>query len=98
MESPLVTVTANRTRDGAVAYVARGGSGWTADLASCFRTTDKDEAERVLAWAKTEEGTVCDPYVMPVISDDGALRAQSTRERIRAGGPAETLQRLGYGA
>lgn len=91
----LWTVTANRLADGGVAYL-REDREWTSDLQEALVDQERGEAEARVAWAGTQEHLICDPYVLEVQRHEGALVPLSARERIRAEGPAPTLERLGY--
>ncbi len=96
MAAKLFTITANRTDDGAVAYVDRVGAGFTTRLEEAFRSSDEDRCGSVLAWARSQEQEVCDPYLLQVQDGPDGLSPLSARERIRAEGPEVTLARLGY--
>ena len=89
-------VTASRTSDGAAVYLTADRT-WSRELS---RACPRDEARLAaeLAWARGQQAAVCDPYRLPVALADGVPVAVSTRERIRAAGPAATLAALGYGA
>lgn len=89
--SPQV-ITASRTDDGAPVYRATDGA-WKRDLASAHVFPDKAAAEGELAAAQGEERQVCDPYLMKVLSADGAPEPASARERIRAMGPTVRVRR-----
>jgi len=89
-------VTANRTLDGAVVYLGPGHR-WTRELAGALLLVDADRREALLAWARTREGEVCDPYAAEVTRGHEGMHPVSARERIRAGGPDPVLARLGYG-
>lgn len=88
-------VTANRVQDGAVVYLAVDRT-WTLGLASSYRSESEAERDALLAWAKTQEHDICDPYAVEVSDDGAAVVAPSARERIRAEGPEAVLARLGY--
>ena len=88
-------MTANRLSDGGVVYLGADRR-WTATHAEAEVHADADTAEDSLSWAKTQERVICDPYVVDVTMVDGRPTPTSARERIRAEGPAPTLQRLGY--
>lgn len=88
-------VTANRLSDGGVTYL-RADNGWTERLCEAWKTEEREQAEARLRWAATQQRVVCDPYVLEVAVEQGAVVVGSARERIRAEGPGLTLQRLGY--
>jgi hypothetical protein len=88
-------VTANRTADGAVVYLGPKRR-WAAELGASVVFTEEGARDEALAWAKGEEGVVCDPYSLAVdVGADGDIRVRSARERIRAAGPDPVLERLG---
>jgi hypothetical protein len=88
-------VTANRTLDGAVVYLGPGQR-WTREIAAALFLVDDERERTLLAWARTQEGDVCDPYLARANRGPGGIRPVSARERIRAGGPEPVLARLGY--
>lgn len=88
-------ITANRTLDGAVAYLADGRR-WTDRLAEARAFRKQPEGDADLAWARTQEAVVCDPHVVKVeLTADGPAPLD-TKQRIRAEGPAKTLAALGF--
>lgn len=87
-------VTANALMDGGVRYLTPTRA-WSPSLQQAW-SGPADAADALLGWARTDEAVVCDPYVVDVDRVDGALVPRSTREIIRAEGPAPTLVRLGY--
>jgi len=88
-------VTANRLSDGGVTYL-RADHGWTGCLSEAWASEHREAAEARLAWARGQEGVVCDPYLVEVRVEGGRRSPLSARERIRAEGPRPTLERLGY--
>ena len=89
------TVTANRLDDGSVAYL-RADRIWTQDLQDAWICREKTAAEPLLEWAAAQERVICDPYLTAVEYGPDGITPVSTREKIRAAGPAVTLRRLGY--
>lgn len=89
-------ITANRTDDGSVVYL-RADRAWTASLAEARLFEDDSERDALIAWAAdAQQRDVCDPYSFPVdVGPEGPV-PRSTRERIRAGGPAPVLRQWGY--
>ncbi len=89
-------ITANRTKDGRSVYLARDFS-WSFEIREAIWTLDVDECAELLGWARVQEADVCDPYLLQVELDpvNGPLPL-TTRERIRAAGPAATRTALGY--
>lgn len=88
-------ITANRTEDGAVAFLTPAGA-WSAHLAEALLVEREVERDALLAQARGQQAIVCDPYIIKVQVDDGHPQPVGTRERIRAAGPAATLAALGY--
>ncbi|MEM9189340.1 MAG: DUF2849 domain-containing protein [Myxococcota bacterium] len=92
--SDLFVVTANRTADGAVVYLDPERR-WTARIEDGHQVGEA-ERESLLAWARTQQVDVCDPYGIAIAAtDDGGLEL-STRETIRAAGGDAVLRRFGY--
>ena len=85
------TLTANRLRDGDVAYW--GGGGWVADLADADVFLTPGEADSALAAAAdaVRERLVVNPYLFAVRVDGGTPRPVEEREVIRAAGPTVRL-------
>lgn len=81
-------LTANRLSDGGVVYLTDAGD-WSEDLQQA--AVAADEAREIALSAQAEQAIarceIVDPYLIPVVSDDGRLLTASQRERIRAGGP-----------
>jgi hypothetical protein len=78
-------VTANRLSDGIVVYLASGG-GWTERIDEARLADAEDETKALEAEADkaVAERRVVAVYPMPVVVEDGEVRALSVRERIRA--------------
>jgi hypothetical protein len=77
-------VTASATADGGPLYLQRDGK-WTRQISNAALLDDEEERARMLASAKCDEFTVCDPYLIVVSTPD--RRPVSFKERIRATGP-----------
>jgi hypothetical protein len=89
-------ITANRTKDGRSVYLARDFS-WSFDIRQAIWTLDTGERADLLGWARGQEAEVCDPYALQVELDPvSGPQPLTTRERIRAAGPAATRATLGY--
>lgn len=82
-------ITANRLWDGAVVYLADGGT-WRETLAGCRLAASDAECkamEAVARWA-AQTNIVVAPYVIELEADAvESLRPRRLRESIRAGGP-----------
>jgi hypothetical protein len=82
-------ITANRLWDGAVVYLADGGT-WRERLEGCRLAADDDECramEAVARWA-AQTNMVVAPYVIELDGGDAdAPRPLRLRESIRAVGP-----------
>ena len=80
-------LTANRLRDGEVAYWAAGR--WVAalDQAEVFRDDASAKAALKAADASVQDRTVVNPYLFDVRREAGVLRPVKEREIIRAAGP-----------
>lgn len=85
-----VVITANRLIDGAVVYRAPGNL-WKERLEDAIVVTEAEEARRLLAEASVNTSQAVDPYVAPVIIDEGAISPGNLRERIRSRGPTIAL-------
>lgn len=81
-------VTANKLMDGAVIYLAAGGS-WTEVLAGARFLTDEAEQTRLLQIAAqdVDRRIILDPYLMAAKTGANGPEPISQRERIRATGP-----------
>lgn len=84
-------ITGSSTDDGAPIYLQADGR-WVRRLADGLAIAGEDERERLLAEARSQQRTVCDPYAIVVARDgQGRPAATSLRERIRAEGPTVAL-------
>lgn len=81
-------VTANRLTDGAVVYLAPGGS-WSGFLSEARVLAGVSEQTRLLKIAEQDvaQQIVVGPYLMAVERDETGPWPLSQRERIRASGP-----------
>jgi len=79
------TVTAWETATGNVVWL-RADQTWTQDPDEIGVFTG-DAAEAALAAAKTQEGSITDPYFMEVTADGNVAGRETLRESIRANGP-----------
>jgi hypothetical protein len=79
------TVTAWETATGNVVWL-RADQTWTQDPGEIGVFTG-DAAEAALAAAKTQEGSITDPYFMEVTADGEVAGRETLRESIRANGP-----------
>ena len=89
-----VVVTANRTGDGAVIYLAGGATNalWSTDLRRAAVVTTAMEASALLKTAAADDLNAIGAYVAPVtLGADGGARPGNLRERIRLGGPTVAL-------
>jgi hypothetical protein len=85
------TITGNATEDGAPLYLLENGR-WTRRLAEALAIATEAERDALIAAAKRDERTVCDPYAIEVrVGLRASLEPTSLRERIRAEGPTVTL-------
>jgi hypothetical protein len=92
---PSFVITANRLSDGAVLYLD-AASAWVSDLGHAHETSDPGERDRLLAFAKSCELTICGPYALEIARAPDGGRLLSARERLRALGAADVRRRLGY--
>ncbi|MEM7330357.1 MAG: DUF2849 domain-containing protein [Pseudomonadota bacterium] len=79
------TVTAWETATGNVVWL-RGDLTWTQDVNE-IGVFVGDKAESALAAARTQEGTITDPYFMEVTEGGKVAGRETLRESIRANGP-----------
>ncbi len=79
------TVTAWKTETGENVWMTKTG-GWSTDPAD-IGVFSGEAAEEALAKAKTQEGTITDPYFMEVTEDGKITGRETLRENIRAKGP-----------
>lgn len=87
-KAALQAVTANRLRDGAVAFRTVTG-GWSTRLIDAQTASGEAAAAQLLAAAETDarNALVVGPYLFAVNDANGELQAVTLRERIRAAGP-----------
>jgi hypothetical protein len=90
-----VVVTANRTGDGAVIYLAAAGTAdslWSTDLGRAAVVTTAAEASALLKAAAADDLNAIGAYVAPVtLGSDGGAQPGNLRERIRLAGPTVAL-------
>jgi hypothetical protein len=89
-----VVVTANRTGDGAVIYLAGGATGWlwSTDLGHAAVVTTAAEASALLKTSAADDLNAVGAYVAPVtLAADGRAQPGNLRERIRLAGPTVAL-------
>lgn len=81
--------TANRLTDGAVVYSTPTGD-WSEFIEDGEIVTDEAAVESLLigAEASVADRLIIGPYLIDMITDDGALRPRRKREEIRAAGPS----------
>jgi hypothetical protein len=92
---PRHVITASRLDDGSVTYLGPDRS-WVPALGEAHLFDDPTTRDAALAWAKADEGRVCNAYAFDaLLHPDGSL-ALSTRERLRRDGAAAARARLGY--
>jgi len=89
-------VTANRLRDGRSVYL-RPDDTWAESIDEAKVLEHESEQEACLALARSQEGTVCDPYVFSVRLEHGKPVLLTQREVIRNSGPTVYFRRLGHG-
>ncbi|MHA7871423.1 MAG: DUF2849 domain-containing protein [Hyphococcus sp.] len=88
-------VTGNRLFDGAVVYL-NDNDQWTTCLAMAAQFA-VDDADAVLAAARSRAGEIVDAYLIDVSEDRVPAGREALRETIRTAGP--TVRRdLGYQA
>lgn len=85
-------ITANRLQDGATVYLGSDRS-WGEHLDGALAIVDEAEQTALLAFAKSEERTVCDPYAFSVNVVDGRPVVLTQRETIRSQGPTVAYRR-----
>ncbi len=88
----LQIITASTTESGAAVYM-RGDSTWTLQIEAATAFEPGPGLDKMLAVATSQEGIVCDPYVMEVRREKGGLRPLSIREEIRSQGPTTPVRR-----
>lgn len=87
-------ITANRTLDGGVVYLT-ADQGWTVDIGGALTVADKPSAAPHIAWARTQQAFVCDPYALKALRAADGIVPVGAKEAIRAAGPQATLKALG---
>jgi len=89
-------IIANRLVDGLVVFLDARGA-WVTAIDAGSVIVSQDEAERLLAVAKTHEERclVVDPTLIEVELTDGRPRPTAIREAIRAFGPTVSNDRSG---
>ncbi|MEE9386138.1 MAG: DUF2849 domain-containing protein [Nannocystaceae bacterium] len=81
-------ITANRTADGRVVYLAEDGT-WSRLLAEGAVFGDASDLDRALAAAGRDAARVCGAYAIGVRVDGARITVTvSLREQIRAHGPS----------
>lgn len=82
-------LTANRLRDGAVAYRALSG-GWVTEIGAAEIARDAASAEKLTAAGAADVAArlVVAPYLIEVTAANGGIAPASYRETIRASGPS----------
>lgn len=82
-------LTANRLRDGAVAYRTAAGE-WVTDIAAAEVARDAASAEKLTAAGAADVAArvVVGPYLIEITVKEGAIAPVSYREIIRATGPS----------
>ena len=79
-------VTGSATADGSPIYMTRDGE-WTRRIVGAAQLGTEDQRERMLAQARGNQFTICDPYVIEVLVSGEDVLPATLRERIRAAGP-----------
>ncbi len=92
---PHFVISANRTADGGVVYLA-GDRRWTPELSAAAAHPSKAATRDGLSWARTQEAFVCDPHPIKVKLDASGPIPVDTKQQIRAAGPEATLAALGF--
>lgn len=89
---PAMVLTANRLHDGEVIYLTAELK-WSESLQDALTSEDACEQGRMttLGDNAVDELVLVEPYLMPVICEDGRLLPTSQREIIRAAGPSVRL-------
>ena len=90
--NPLHIITASTMESGAAVYM-REDSTWTSQIEEAAAFESGPELDKMLAVATSQEGSVCDPYVMDARRERGGLRPLSIREEIRSQGPTTPVRR-----
>lgn len=92
---PHFVISANRTLDGGVIYLA-GERTWTEQLSAAATFDAKAGAETGLHWARTQEHFACDPHLIKVEQTPAGPIPKDTKQAIRAAGPDAMLAALGF--
>jgi hypothetical protein len=79
-------LTGNKLDDGEAVFLGHDGS-WALQFADAELFEDDAAALAAEAHAKTQVKVVVDPYLIDVITSEGAFAPLSYRERVRALGP-----------
>jgi hypothetical protein len=82
-------IIANTLSDGFVVFLTEAG-GWSNDIAAGALADSDAAAATLLETAKAAEANnvVLDPYLIPVVLEDGQRKPTEYREYIRAYGPS----------
>jgi hypothetical protein len=82
-------IIANTLSDGFVVFLTEAG-GWSNDIAAGALAESDAAAATLLETAKAAEANnvVLDPYLIPVVLEDGQRKPTEYREYIRAYGPS----------
>jgi hypothetical protein len=85
----LQMIIANTLSDGFVVFLMEDGS-WTPDIAAGALADSDDAAAALLEAAQKAEAAnvVIDPYLIPVVVENGVRNPTEYREYIRATGPS----------
>lgn len=85
-------IIANTLVDGFVVFLTED-KGWTDDIEKGALAADEAEAANLLAQAKAAEAAnvVIDPYLIPVVIENGRRVPTEYREYIRATGPTVAI-------
>jgi len=85
-------IIANTLVDGFVVFLT-DDNGWTNDIGKGALATNDAEAATLLAQAKAAEAAnvVLDPYLIPVVIENGNRKPTEYREYIRATGPTVAI-------
>ena len=89
-------ITASRTLDGQPVYWTAAKT-WSESDTAARIFANKDEAQSEIEGARKTEHLACDPYLIPVTVESGAVSPLRLKEQIRAAGPQAVLDAMGYG-
>ncbi len=92
---PHFVLTANATLDGAAVFL-QPGRAWSGQIDGAAVYDGRKTAEDDLAWARTQERSLCDPHLQKVKLNGDEIVLVDRRSRIRSAGPDALLVRLGY--